>query len=70
MNQTLTPASRSSLINDPLSNDKGTALRHLVELLADYVDRVPDDRLNAEHIDREALLQVARSYLRTYKNDN
>lgn len=39
-------------------------VRRLVEQLAEYVEGVPDDRLNVEHLDREQLVAAARALLR------
>lgn len=38
-------------------------LKTLLEQLAEYAERVPDDRLNAEHIDRDALIAGAKAAL-------
>jgi len=35
----------------------------LINSLADYVERVPDDRYNAEHLDRDALVAKAKEIL-------
>lgn len=37
--------------------ERASRLMRLLEIAADYIERVPDDRLNAEHIDRDRLLE-------------
>jgi hypothetical protein len=39
-------------------------LRNLLFSLASYVARVPDDRLNAEHLDREEMIRQTCLVLR------
>jgi len=43
--------------------DEYIQMRKVMRQLADYAERVPDDRYNAEHIDRDELVTEAKRLL-------
>lgn len=53
----------------PFTDFHKQVLRELILNLASYVERVPDDRGNAEHLDREEMVRQACVVLKIKPSD-